>query len=340
MKRLLILFLILLSYLPAILHAQNDRFAIVFYNVENLFDTIDNPETKDEEFTPQGSKKWNTEKYNKKLQDLARVLSSVTPGSLPEIIGLAEIENLEVLTDLIKTPPLSKGNYGIIHENSPDARGIDVALLYRKDRFKYTSHKSIQVIFPFDSTLRTRDILYVSGKATDGKDIHFYVNHWSSRSGGEKQTETQRMFSAVALRRNMDILLTKDSKSRIVIMGDLNDEPTNQSLMNVLQASNKRKNILLSDLYNLFYDYHNLGKGGSYYYQGTWNMLDHIIISHNLLNQKDFYSCDYDSGKVLMEDWMLYEEKNGNKIPNRTYIGNKYTGGISDHLPVYLILSR
>jgi endonuclease/exonuclease/phosphatase family metal-dependent hydrolase len=148
------------------------------------------------------------------------------------------------------------------------------------------------------------------------------------------------MFTAATLRRNIDIILTRDSRSRIVVMGDLNDEPTNQSIMNVLQATNKRRNVLPSDLYNLFYDPHNFGTTGSYYYQGSWNMLDQIIISHNLINRTAYFSCDYDSGKVLKEDWMLYQEKSGNKIPSRTYLGDYYSGGISDHLPVYVILKK
>ncbi len=321
-------------------NARKDKFTIVFYNVENLLDTINSPGIDDEDFTPKGEKKWDSVKYYKKLTDIARVIGSVDQENLPEIIGLAEIENRSVLKDLINTPTLSKGNYAIIHEDGPDPRGVDVAFLYRRDRFKYISHRSISITFPFDSNLKTRDILYVCGTAPDGKDMHFYVNHWSSRLGGIRESETKRMFSAVNLRRDMDMLLSKDSRSRIIIMGDLNDEPTNQSIMNVLHASGKRKNIGPADLYNLYYEQHNLGQTGSYYYSGRWNMLDQIIVSYNLISQKGMYSCGYESGQVFMQDWMLYENKDKVKIPARTYGGPVYYGGVSDHLPVYLTLTR
>ena len=339
--RRIILILSIVFFSPHLsLYSQTDRFTIVFYNVENLFDTINSPDIEDMEFTPDGSKKWNSERYYKKLNDLSGVLGSITPGDLPEIIGLAEVENYAVLSDLVKTPPLSAGNYGIVHEEGHDPRGIETAFLYRKDRFKNIRHKSIEVIFPFDSTSRGRNILYVSGMAPDGKEIHFYVNHWSSRFGGTRETERKRMFSAVALRRNIDMVLTRNSSGRIVIMGDMNDEPTNQSVMNVLLAANKRKNVSPADLYNLFYDAHNINGDGSYFYQENWNMLDHIIVSYNLINQKAYYSCDYDSGRIFMNDLILYENVKGNKIPNRTYSGNIYTGGASDHLPVYVTLTR
>jgi len=310
------------------------------YNVENLFDTLDTPGTDDIEFTPASKKVWNTEKYNKKLVDLSKVIAAVGKESLPDVVGLLEVENRKVVEDLINTPLLKPGGYGIVHEESPDERGIDVALIYRKDRFKYEGHVKIPVVFPFDSTERTRDILYVYGKAPDGMDIHFFVNHWSSRIGGERETEPKRMYCAVSLRRNLDLLLSRDSKARIVIMGDFNDEPSNRSIMSVLQASNKRKNISVGEFYNLMYDTHNLTPEGSYFYRGNWNMLDNIIVSHSLLNTGSGYGCKYDSGKILKEDWMLFKAKNGEVSPNRTYGGDNYFGGISDHLPVYVILEN
>jgi predicted extracellular nuclease len=327
-----------LTFIP--LYSQNDQFTIVFYNVENLFDTINNQGEKDIEFTPQSEKNWNSEKYFKKLDDIARVLCSVFSDDLPDIAGLAEIENLKVLEDLLKRQPLAKVNYGIVHKDSNDPRGIDVALLYKKNRFTVTSHKAIEVIFPFDSAFKTRDILQVTGTAPDGKSLHIFVNHWVSRTGGIRKTEPGRMHSAVALRRNIDLLLTKDNESRIVVIGDFNDEPTNQSIMHILQATNKRKNTTPGDLYNLFYDYHNLDIGGSYYYQNSWIMPDHIIISRNLLNRKGLYSCSYDSGKVYKADWMLIHNKEGISVPWHTYGGNAYLGGVSDHLPVYVTFSR
>ncbi|MCB8999102.1 MAG: hypothetical protein H6540_03395 [Bacteroidales bacterium] len=337
-RRFYIVLLIILIWPLEKVHSQDKTFIIMSYNVENLFDTIDTPGFDDVEFTPSSKKNWNTEKYTKKINDLAKVISSVSKDKLPEIVGLVEVENRKVIEDLIKTDALKSGNYGIVHEESPDTRGIDVALIYRKDRFTYEGHVKIPVPFPFDSTLTTRDILYVYGKAPDGKELHFFVNHWSSRGGGERETEQKRMYCAVALRRNLDLLLSRDSQARIVIMGDFNDEPTNRSIMSVLQASDKRKNIGVGEFYNLMYDKHNLTEEGSYFYRGNWNMIDQIIISQNLLNVSSGFGCSYDSGQILKQDWMLYKAKNGEVSPNRSYGGDNYYGGISDHLPVYVVM--
>ena len=318
-------------------HGQDSidpTFSIIFYNVENLFDTEDDPLTMDEEFTPESEKKWNKEKYQKKLEDLSKVLISVYPDELPEIIGLAEVENCKVLEDLKSTAYLKKGNYEIVHSDGPDERGIDVALLYRKDAIKQVTYEHLPVSFPFDSIDVTRDILYVKGSAEDGKDFHFFVNHWSSRSGGMVESEPKRMQCAVTLRKKIDYVLCHESDPRIVIMGDFNDEPTNKSIMNILLATNKRKNIGTGDLFNLFYDRHNSGNVGSYNYKGTWNMLDQIIVSYNLINTKGLYSCNYQDGIIFSEDWMMYQNEDGQKVPSRTYGGPNYYGGISDHLPV------
>jgi len=311
--------------------------SLVFYNVENLFDTLDATGFKDTEFTPGGDKNWNTARYHKKLNDLAKVIGSASNTELPDIIGLAEVENYAVLADLAATESLGKANYKIVHYESPDFRGIDVAFMYKVGVLSGISHSVIPIVFPFDSSLTTRDILYVSGKAEDGKRIHFFINHWSSRIGGVKKTEPKRLYSAVSLRKKIDLLLSRESDPRIVIMGDFNDDPTNRSLMQLLMAGNKRKNIGPGDLYNLFYDQHNFGEAGSYNFRGTWNMLDQIIVSYNLIMQDGFYSCDFDDGRIIKEDWMLYEKENGQLVPNRTYGGPNYFGGISDHLPVSVV---
>jgi len=340
MKKILPLIFLLILHFNLQAQNKSDDFVIMFYNTENLFDTIDSKDTEDTEFTPGSEKHWNSERYQKKIENIAHVIAAVGDKSLPDIVGLAEIENKQVLEDLIGTDYLKKGNYGIVHEDSPDERGIDVALLYRKDRFDFGGYEKIPVSFPFDSLMTTRDILRVYGKLPDGEEINFYVNHWSSRYGGQKETEAKRMYCAVALRRSVDMLLTRDANAKIVIMGDFNDEPTNKSIMNVLQATNKRKNISVGEFYNLMYDKHNLSDTGSYYYRGSWNMLDQIMVTRNLLTNTSGYHCNYDSGKIFSEDWMMYTNKNGEVSPNRTYGGSNYFGGYSDHLPVYLILTK
>ncbi|MCF8381022.1 MAG: hypothetical protein K9H49_15715 [Bacteroidales bacterium] len=337
------LLFIILSFISIPLFSQKalkSTFTIISYNVENLFDTIDNPDFIDEEFTPGSDKKWNSEKYYKKLDDLGAVLSSQNKKELPEIIGLMEVENRAVLEDLVATKSLKDGNYAIIHEEGKDARGIDVALLYRKDELSSVKFESIPILFPFDSSTTTRDILHVWGKTEDGQNMHFFVNHWSSRIGGNKETEPKRMYAAVSLRRQLDLLYSKENDPRIVIMGDFNDEPTNRSLMSILMAGNKYKNIETGDLYNLFYDKHNVLNEGSYNYRNNWNMLDQIIVSYNLINQKDRYSCNYDSGKIIKEDFMIFINEQGQEVPNRTYGGPNYYGGISDHFPVTVVFEK
>ena len=316
-------------------------FTVAFYNVENLFDLVDHPETQDEEFTPESEKAWDMEKYEKKLDDLSSVIQAINKDELPEIIGLCEVENKKVLDDLIQTKILKKGEYGIVHYESPDLRGIDCALLYRMQEFNVISSRSIPVSFPFDSAETTRDILYVEGRTRDNERLHFFVNHWSSRRGGEKETEPKRIFCAIALRKEVDALLNKDPEARIIIMGDLNDEPTNRSVFEMLLANNKRKNAGDRELFNLMYDMHNMDGAGSYNYRGTWNMLDQIIVSKAVINNRAGLHCDYESGRILKEEFMMYlQEENQQYVPNRTYGGPEYYGGISDHFPVYVTLTR
>jgi predicted extracellular nuclease len=340
MKQLVIVFICLWFTGSLIAQAPDRKFTVVFYNTENLFDTIDAPTPGDDEFTPGSEKKWNSEKYLKKINDLSKVLSDAGEGEMPAIIGLAEVENRLVLEDLVNSPFLSPGHYRIVHEDSPDERGIDVALLYRPDVFGYIRHEKVPVSFPFDSTLTTRDILYVRGKAPDGGILNIFVNHWSSRYGGREASEPKRMYCAVALRRRLDLLLTQETDPRIIVVGDFNDEPTNRSIMDILHATDKRKNIYPGDLYDLFYDRHNLGNYGSYYYRGEWDMFDQIMVSYNLIDQPGKLSCTYNSGDVFREDFMLFKNREGDEVPNRTYGGPNYYGGISDHFPVYVVFEE
>lgn len=326
-------------FLMQSLYSQKNvkSFLVVSYNVENLFDTINSPQTEDDDFTPGGEKAWTYERYSKKLNDLARVILSVPGKELPAIIGLAEIENREVLKDLCDVRGLRRGDYEIVHEDGKDPRGIECALLYRPDLFKYKSHEYVPIEDPMDPDYLYRGILHVHGKGPDGSSLHVFMNHWKSRSGGERETERQRMYSAITLRKQMDLLMARESDFKVIIMGDFNDEPTNRSLINGLSAFNKRRNIRLGDYYNLFYDLHNIDRKGTYNYQGTWNMLDQFIVSYNLLNQDRGLSTGFESARILKEEWMLYDsEKYGEKLPSATYGGPEYFGGPSDHLPVYV----
>ena len=335
-----IIFLLLIYCSVATPQQPESRLTIVFYNTENLYDTLDAPGTDDSGFTPGGVKKWNSQKYFRKVNDLGRVLSSIDEKKLPEIIGLSGVENIRVLQDLVRSKPLEKAGYEIVHKDSPDKQGSDVAFLFRKDQFRLSGKDFIPVQFPFDSSLTIRDILHVYGELSDGRLVHFFVNHWSSRDGGQRETESQRMYCAVALRRAVDMLLSRDSRARIIIMGDFNDEPTNKSLMNVVQCSNKRKNIAVGEFYNLMYDQHNLNPTGSCFYQGSWSMMDQIIVSPNMLSAFSGFGCNYESAKVFQKDWMIISKKEGVPEPHATYDGDTYSGGVSDHLPVYVVLEK
>jgi len=340
MKNIIFILLLIFSINISGQRARKE-FTIIFYNVENLFDTEDDPLTDDNEFTPDSEKSWDHDKYGKKLKDIARVLSSVNSSDLPEIIGLCEIENRKVLEELVNIRSLRKGNYSIVHSESPDNRGIDVALLYRADEFSVHESESVPVIFPFDSSMTTRDILYVTGKEKDGESFYFFVNHWSSRGQGEKETEPKRIYAAVTLRKKIDALMNRDPHAKIVIMGDFNDEPTNRSIFEMLIANNKRKNASERELYNLMYDLHNIDNAGTYFYRGNWNMLDQLIVSQSLLREKTGYHTGFDSGKILKQQWMLYHDQQFDEyVPNKTYGGPEYYGGISDHLPVYVTLVK
>lgn len=314
-----------------------DNLTIVFYNVENLFDTINESGKTDGEFTPEGSKNWTQDKLDKKINDISRVLSSVNKTDLPEIIGLCEVENSFVLDKLINTDSLSGGDYKIIHYESPDFRGIDNAFLFRPAEFKVVFSEPIKIKFAGDPDYKTRDILYVKGETVDKEEFHFFINHWPSRIGGDAETEPQRMFVASIVRNKVDSILNIDRNANIVILGDMNDEPVNNSLFHTLGAKDPEADPE-AELQNLMFETDKQDLG-SYNYRGNWNMLDNIVVSKSLLDEKGFI-CVEKRGFVFHKEWMEYKNRNGNISPNRTYSGNNYTGGISDHFPVYFILKK
>lgn len=305
------------------------EYTVLSYNVENLFDTVDDPKIPDEEFLPQSEKKWTGERYQKKLDDLAKVIAGVNPSDYPEIIGLVEIENQTVLEDLVRTAALKNHPYGIIHEESPDYRGIDVALLYRKDAFKEQWHETLPVVFSEDTAFKTRDILHVVGKVRNNT-VHVFVNHWPSRIGGDDKTEPKRVLAASVLKHKVDELIAKDANVRVIIMGDMNDEPANKSLQETLGAKSPDSG---ANLVNLMMPDDQKGLG-TYFFSGNWNMLDNMVVSKAMLNGKKV-KVENNKGEIYRSDWMIFTNKNGDKTPNRTYAGNKYTGGVSDHFPVY-----
>ena len=317
-------------------YKKKRNLTVAFYNVENLFDTVDDPHKNDNEFLPGSKKKWTETRYTKKLEDLAKVLSSINKNELPEIVGLCEVENKKVLTDLVNTKYLSEGNYKIVHYESPDFRGIDCALIYRPDEFKVLKSFAVKVQFKDKPGYSTRDILYVKGKTKNRETLHIFVNHWPSRIGGVAKSEPRRVAVATILKSKIDSVLAESPKANIIVLGDMNDEPSNSSLAQVLGA--QKPGTQNSRLINLMYPVHE-NKMGSYNYRGNWNMLDNIVVSESLLDNKGF-RCTPEKGFVFHKEWMEYKNRKGEISPNRTYGGPNYYGGISDHFPVYFNLTR
>ena len=307
--------------------------AIVSYNVENLFDTIDDKDVIDEEFLPDGKLKWNSERYKVKLDRLVEAITMNLPEN-PIVIGLIEIENSRVLADLKKTGRLAKTNYEIAHKDSPDARGIDCGLLYDKSAFKLIKMENLEVSIDSIADFKTRDILYVKGQLQGGKIVHLFVNHWPSRRGGEG-SEIRRMEAAKVARAKVDMILKADPTANIVLMGDFNDHPDNASIRDVLKA--KGVTDTSADLLDLFEDDHKAGKG-THNYKGEWGVLDHFIVSKALFNGTNGIQLSPNDGIIVYEEKLLFTQKDGSKKPSTTYGGTNYYGGYSDHLPIQLIL--
>lgn len=316
---------------------ESNKMMFVEYNVENLFDTKHDEGKHDEEFTPDSEKKWNEERYQKKLKDIAKVITHAAGKRPPELIALIEVENRKVLEDLIALDNLN-AYYEIVHEESPDFRGIDVALIYNSEKFKELSHKAIKVTFPFDKDYTTRDILYTKLLVKEKDTLHTFINHWSSRRGGQEESEPKRTTAAKILRAKVDSIQKLNPAAKILISGDFNDEPNNKSIEEVLRASGNVESTDKTELFNLMYAMDKAGEG-TYFYRDSWNMLDQIIVSHSMLNEYEYIGCQDTSAGIFKEDWMLFDNPKANaKVPNRTYGGPNYYGGFSDHLPVFVEL--
>ena len=340
-------------YLPANTQSQKikankvkfnntDCFRIFFYNTENFFDTIDDPKTEDNEFLPGSKRHWTQKRYYNKLNNIYRVFISagIQP---PSLIGLCEIENKSILNDLTQKTPLIKFNYRYLHHDSPDPRGIDVALLYRPDQFKPLQTQYIKIIFPFDTARKTREILYVKGIAFKSDTLHVFVNHWPSRARGQVESIPYREQTARILRHKVDSLSRLNAKNKIIIIGDFNDEPDDLSVSNDLGALNISNTVKESALYNLSAGWlKNVQNIGTIKFKGKWQIFDQIIVSGTLIKSsaKELI-CDINTAKIFAADFLLKDDRvYSGKTLFKTYTGFKYTGGFSDHLPVYLDLCR
>ncbi len=315
-------------------------FKIMFYNCENYFDTFHDSLKMDEEFLPTGKKYWTWGKYTTKQNQIGKVIIAVGGWQPPDLVGLCEIENQNVLEGLVKYSPIKNLGYKIIHKESPDLRGIDVGLLYLSDKFQPLVEKFFEVKFPFDPNSKTRDVLYVKGIIGRTDTLHIFINHWPSRWGGQKETEPKRMFVAKMVRSKVDSILKINPLSNIVIMGDLNDYPDDKSLLDGLRALHDFSNIESTEIYNLSYLLM-LRNNGSHKYHGEWGILDQIIVSGGLLEQKNKIYCTTNDAHIFRKDFLLEkDDKYTGMTPYRTYIGYHYNGGFSDHLPVYLDIHK
>lgn len=318
---------------------QNLR--IVFYNVENLFDVYDDSITNDDEFLPGGVMHWTNERYRSKLEKIAKALIASGEWNPADIIGLCEIENGRVLEDLVSKTPLLKFQYRFIHRDSPDKRGIDVALLYRPSSVRIVSKTFIPVIPSGKGLAPTREILYFKGIVFNKDTLHLFVNHWPSRSGGQLETEPYRVRAAKTLRVRTDSLFRSHPAPGIIIMGDFNDEPSDKSLSAVLLAQTEFHSLKPGFLYNLAAGYELKNPVGSHKYQGRWSMLDQFLVSGDLLARKKGLAVDPASFAVVDASFLLSADDNfSGEEPFRTYKGPVYTGGFSDHLPVRIDLVR
>jgi hypothetical protein len=336
----IILVLFSLSFLVSdFISAQNpEKIRLAFYNVENLFDTINDPLTGDDEFTPGGAKGWYFSRYLDKLDHIYKTITALGEWDPPALVGFCEVENRSVLYDLVAKTPFIKNGYEIIHQDSPDKRGIDVGLIYHPKLFKPISFQAIRVNITKDSSSTTRDILYVTGKIFKTDTEHIFINHLHSRSGGQAKSEPRRIIAAETLRHHVDSIFKLNPNANIVIMGDFNDEPGDESIYEFLRAKEDSIPKQPTDLYNGMYSYYKK-EIGTEKFQEHWHCLDQIILSYPLLNTKN--GVIMSSPTIFKASWLIEpDEKYLGDRPYRTYSGPKYTGGYSDHLPVYVDLIK
>ncbi|MDR0802016.1 hypothetical protein [Fluviicola sp.] len=319
---------------------MSDNFSkhpIVFYNAENLFDTLDDPELQgNEDFTPEGDKGWDDERYREKLNRLAEALL-LANDSTPLAFGMAEIENRQVVEDLIRTDQLRSAPYKIVHFDSEDRRGIDCVFVYDSRFLKAELETKLIVHIEDEPHFRTRDILYIK-TLLSGHEIHFFVNHWPSRREGTRESENRRYAAAELLRAEIDEILHFNKDANIIVMGDFNDTPEDSSIREILRAKGQHEQKS-GDLINLLIEEHKKGLG-TVVHERQWDVFDQLIISQGLLQGQSGLEVEQNNAFIVQNPKLLYTFENGNQKPNSSYDGNYYRGGYSDHLPVFLSLKE
>ena len=321
-------------------------YKVVFYNLENLFDTINDPNKNDEEYLPEGARKWTTYRYNQKLENMSRVLFDIAAEdrNFPTVIGVSEIENRLVLEDLLATQKLAKTNYRIVHYDSPDRRGVDCAFFYRPDQFKLEGSEAHKISFPGQPNFLTRDLVAMWGKI-DGEPFYFIVSHWPSRLGGKERSQHSRDFVAAKCKHICDSVRTVNPNTKVVIMGDFNDDATDASVVEVLGAKGNMKKLEKTDMFNPFYAMLKAGYG-TLAYRDSWNLFDNIVVSENLATgstgalkvQKKEGAKFY--GNIFTRPYMIQQEGQYKNYPLRSFVGSNFQNGYSDHFPVYIYIVK
>lgn len=343
MKKLILFFSILLVTLAAFSQKHLYRISLVgFYNCENFYDTVNNPMVNDEEFLPNSDRRYNGAIYWDKVGRLSDVISQMGTDINPDglsFIGLAEIENDTVLNDLIHSAKLKDRKWKIVHYDSPDARGVDVAFLYNPKYFKVITSRPLFVKLPGGSkdAFFTRDVLYVKG-LLDGDTVHTFVNHWPSRSGGEERSRPGRFAAASVVKTMIDSIYANSPTSKFVVMGDLNDDPVSPSLTKILGAKQKIEDVQPGDMFNPWVDFYKKGLGTSPY-QDAWGLFDQVLVSGNFLN-KDQKGYFYHKATIFNKDFLVQKTGKWRNYSKRTWDGITYNYGYSDHFPVFVSLLK
>ncbi|MFY0255078.1 endonuclease/exonuclease/phosphatase [Chitinophaga sp. 30R24] len=333
---------LLLTFCNAHTYAQAKQYKVVnigFYNLENFYDTLHQEGVNDYEFLPSGKKRYTGAVYLEKANHLASVIHDMGTNISPEgltVLGVSEIETRGVLEELTNNPLLKDRHYQIVHYNSPDVRGVDVGLLYNPAHFTVIDSRPLHVDLPPDPDgyrHKTRDVLWVKG-SLDGQIMHIFVNHWPSRLGGEAASAPNRAAAATVCRKMIDSIYQQEPDANVVVMGDLNDNPTNESITKVLKAGGNPEKLKAQELYNPWVAYYNKGIG-TLAYQDAWALFDQIMVSQHLLEKKDdqfhFYKAN-----IFKRDDMIQSSGKYKGYPKRTYDFDNYAGGFSDHFPTFI----
>lgn len=334
-KLICILFLFLFIESPA---QEPQSYSVLFYNTENLFDWKNDSTANDDEFTTDGERRWTYNRFQKKVSNISKALIAASGWDIPVVIGLCEIENRYVLDQLVSQTLFKSYSFRIIHKDSPDPRGIDVAMLYNSGVFHPVRYEYFPLLNEDGSVRRTREMLYVEGTLGQSDTLYFFINHWPSRFSGLLETKEWRNKAAGLLKQKTDSLFSKNIASKIIIMGDFNDQPGDESIKSFLQTEAVNGNSEAGKLYNLSSHWGEYGNG-TLRYQSQWFVFDQIIVSGEMLKASKGVSTQTEWAGIANQSFLLeQDERYGGEKPNRTYDGFQYHGGFSDHLPVKLKL--